>query len=154
MGVVMKKILSLLFLFIILFQMNSLAQNKQFGLGIILGEPTGLSAKLWTTNENAFDFAAAWSFRRDGRLLLQADYVWHIFNLIHVSSGKLPFYVGIGGRVILRDDPDVGVRIPFGLDYIFADAPVDIFFELVPILDLAPETDFDLGGGIGARFWF
>jgi hypothetical protein len=36
----------------------------------------------------------------------------------------------------------------------FADAPVDIFLELVPILDLAPETDFDLGGGIGARFWF
>jgi hypothetical protein len=150
----MKKILSLLFLFVILFQMHSFAQNKRFGLGIILGEPTGLSAKLWTTSENAFDFGAAWSFKGDGHLLLQADYVWHIFHLIPVSSGRLPFYVGIGGRIILRDDPDAGVRIPLGLDYIFADAPVDIFFELVPILDLAPETDFDLGGGIGARFWF
>ena len=150
----MKKILCFVFLFIIFLQMSLLAQNKQFGLGIILGEPTGLSAKLWTTSTNAFDFGAAWSFKGDGHLLLQADYVWHMFDLIRVSSGKLPFYVGIGGRVILRDDPDVGVRIPFGLDYIFADAPVDIFFELVPILDLAPETDFDLGGGIGARFWF
>ena len=150
----MKKILFFVFLFIIFLQMSLLAQNKQFGLGIILGEPTGLSAKLWTTSTNAFDFGAAWSFKGDGHLLLQADYVWHMFDLIRVSSGKLPFYVGIGGRVILRDDPDVGVRIPFGLDYIFADAPVDIFFELVPILDLAPETDFDLGGGIGARFWF
>jgi len=150
----MKKNLSLILFIVILLQLNTPAQNKRFGLGIILGEPTGLSAKLWTTSENAFDFAAAWSFKGDGHLLLQADYVWHMFDLIRVSPGKLPFYVGIGGRVILRDDPDVGVRVPFGLDYIFADAPVDIFFELAPILDLAPETDFDLGGGIGARFWF
>lgn len=150
----MKKILCVVFLLTVLFQMNLNAQNKPFGLGIILGEPTGLSAKLWTTSTNAFDFAAAWSFKGDGHLLLQADYVWHMFDLIRVTRGKLPFYIGIGGRVILRDDPDVGVRVPFGLNYIFADAPVDIFFELAPILDLAPETDFDLGGGIGARFWF
>ncbi len=129
-------------------------QGKGFGLGIILGEPTGLSAKLWTGSENAFDFAAAWSFKGDGNLLLQVDYVWHSFNLINVSSGRLPLYYGIGGRAILSDDPVVGVRIPVGLDYQFADAPIDIFLELAPILDLVPETDFDLGGGIGVRFWF
>lgn len=130
------------------------AQDRGFGMGIILGEPTGLSAKLWTSNDNAFDFAAAWSFRGDGNLLLQADYVWHFFNLIPVSSGKLPLYVGIGGRVILANDPQIGVRIPVGLDYLFANAPVDIFVELVPILDLAPSTNFGVGGGIGIRYWF
>jgi len=150
----MKKLLSLIFISIILFQLSINAQDRNFGLGIILGEPTGVSAKLWTSGENAFDFAAAWSFKDDGHLLLQADYVWHMFRLIPVSSGKLPFYVGIGGRVVLSDDPLFGVRVPLGLDYMFADAPVDIFLELVPILDLAPETDFDFGGGIGARFWF
>lgn len=131
-----------------------IAQDHGFGLGIILGEPTGLSAKLWTSQSNAFDFAAAWSFKGDGHLLLQADYVWHAFNLIPVSSGKLPLYYGIGGRVILVDDPFVGVRIPVGLNYLFATAPIDIFLEIVPILDLAPSTDFDLGGGLGVRFWF
>ena len=141
----MKKLAGLFFALIILFQLSMNAQDKNFGLGIILGEPTG---------ENAFDFAAAWSFKGDGHLLLQADYVWHMFRLISVSSGKLPFYVGIGGRVVLADDALLGVRVPLGLDYMFADAPIDIFLELVPILDLAPETDFDLGGGIGARFWF
>jgi hypothetical protein len=35
------------------------AQDHGFGMGIILGEPTGISAKLWTSRDNAFDFAAA-----------------------------------------------------------------------------------------------
>ncbi len=130
------------------------AQDKGFGMGIILGEPTGLSAKLWTSGDNAFDFAAAWSLKGDGALLLQADYVWHFFNLIPVSSGKLPLYVGIGGRVVLADDPQLGVRIPLGIDYLFASAPLDVFAELVPILDLSPATDFGVGGGIGIRYWF
>ncbi len=85
---------------------------------------------------------------------MQADYVWHEYNLIRVESGRLPFYFGIGGRVIFSDDPLVGARIPIGLDYQFAGAPVDIFLEIVPILDLIPSTDFDLGGGLGVRFWF
>ncbi len=150
----MKKISCLIFTLVILFQLSLVGQDKNFGLGIILGEPTGISAKLWTSGVNAFDFGAAWSFRGEGHLLLQADYVWHMFHLISVSSGRLPFYIGIGGRVILSDDPLVGARVPVGLDYFFADAPVDIFIEIVPILDLVPSTDFDLGGGIGARFWF
>jgi hypothetical protein len=130
------------------------AQDHGFGMGLILGEPTGLSAKLWTSSDNAFDFAAAWSFKGDGHLLLQADYVWHFFNLMPVPSGKLPLYIGIGGRVILADDPRFGIRIPIGIDYLFADAPIDVFLELVPILDLSPETDFGVGGGIGIRYWF
>jgi hypothetical protein len=130
------------------------AQDHGFGMGLILGEPTGLSAKLWTSGDNAFDFAAAWSFKGDGHLLLQADYVWHFFNLMPVPSGKLPLYIGLGGRVVLADDPSFGIRIPIGIDYLFADAPIDVFLELVPILDLSPETEFGVGGGLGIRYWF
>lgn len=149
----MKKIILLIAALVIITN-YTYSQNKGFGLGIVLGEPTGLSAKLWTSSSNALDFAAAWSFKGDGHMLLQADYVWHSFNLINVSSGRLPLYYGIGGRVILSDDPLVGVRIPVGLNYQFASAPIDIFVEIVPILDLIPSTDFDLGGGLGVRFWF
>lgn len=149
----MKKIILIAATFFLLANFTH-SQSRGFGLGIVLGEPTGLSAKLWTSSSNAFDFAAAWSFKGDGHLLLQADYVWHSFDLIRVSSGRLPLYYGIGGRVILADDPLLGIRIPLGLNYQFASAPIDIFAEIVPILDLIPSTDFDLGGGIGVRFWF
>ena len=161
----MKKYFMLIMLlgFMIILTNPITAQDHGFGMGIILGEPTGLSAKAWTSNDNAFDFAIAWSFNNyhhdndyhnDGDVLLQADYVWHFFNTISVSSGKLPVYVGVGARVVLADDPSIGIRIPVGIDYLFANAPIDIFLELVPILDLSPATDFGIGGGIGIRYWF
>jgi hypothetical protein len=37
-------------------------EKNDFGLGIILGCPTGLSAKLWLSKSSAFDAATAWSF--------------------------------------------------------------------------------------------
>jgi hypothetical protein len=60
-----------------------------------------------------------------------------------------------GGRVIFgSNDTYIGARVPVGLDYIFSGTPLDIFVEIVAILDLAPSTDFDIGGGLGIRFWF
>lgn len=147
----MKTLLQILVIFVVISLSTTFAQHN-FGIGVILGEPTGLSAKLYTGSSNAFDFAAAWSFKGNGHLLLQADYVWHS-SLTRASSGELMLYYGIGGRVIFQDDPRFGARIPVGLDYQFTSAPIDIFLELVPILDLAPSTNFNLGGGIGVRFW-
>ncbi len=151
----MRKSFILLILFLLSIISVSLAQEKGFGIGVLFGEPTGVSGKLWLGETNALDMAAAWSFKGDGNLLLQADYVWHSFNLLSVSSGKLPLYFGIGGRIIFaKNDINLGVRVPVGLDYMFSGAPVDIFLEIVPILDLTPSTDFDIGGGIGVRYWF
>ena len=42
-------------------------------LGVILGEPTGLSAKYWMSQETALDFGAAWSFKGDGQFHLHVD---------------------------------------------------------------------------------
>jgi hypothetical protein len=39
------------------------AQDSGFGLGIIIGEPTGISAKQWTGSRTAIDGAVAWSFQ-------------------------------------------------------------------------------------------
>jgi hypothetical protein len=150
----MKNRLFTVSMFLLISVLSLQAQDKNFGIGIILGEPSGISGKLWFGSSNALDMAAAWSFKGNDHLLLQADYIWHSFDLIPVSSGKLPVYFGIGGRVLLADDPLIGVRVPIGLDYMFSNAPVDIFLEFVPILDLAPATEFDFGGGIGARYWF
>ncbi|MCW8816437.1 MAG: hypothetical protein OQK52_01020 [Ignavibacteriaceae bacterium] len=148
----MKNILQI-FVIIIVISFNTAFAQKDFGIGIIAGDPTGLSAKLYTGSNNAFDFAAAWSFKGSGHLLLQADYVWHS-SLSRTSSGMFALYYGIGGRIIFSNDPNVGVRIPIGIDYVFSTAPVDIFLEVVPVLDLIRSTDFDLNGGIGVRFWF
>ncbi|RPI72766.1 MAG: hypothetical protein EHM47_07515, partial [Ignavibacteriales bacterium] len=84
------------------------AQDHGFGIGLILGEPTGLSAKLWTSKENAFDFGLGVSvggdrisfkgkYNRGSRVHFHMDYLWHSFNAIS-STERFPLYYGIGGR--------------------------------------------------------
>jgi len=132
------------------------AAGGNFGLGIIVGEPTGLSGKLFVSNTNAIDGAVAWSFGNDTEFHLQMDYLYHFRSVIKVNTGKMPLFAGLGGRFKFRDGADnkFGARIPVGLAYHFADAPFDIFVELVPVLELTPSTDFVMEGAIGGRFYF
>jgi hypothetical protein len=137
---------------------TTLAQDKQVGLGFIIGEPTGIDFKVFLNKTNALQFALAWSLNDENDLHIQGDYIWHRYDVVDLNNGdQMPLYFGVGGRVVLIEDPGddvVGIRFPVGLAYIFTDYPFDVFVELVPTLDLAPDTDFDLEGAIGARFWF
>jgi hypothetical protein len=126
------------------------AQNNGFGLGVILGEPTGLSCKLWRDNSAAIDGAAAWSFDKKDALYLHADYLFHNFSLV---KSNIPVYYGIGGRVKFEEKSKAGVRIPFGIDFMLTEVPLDIFFELVPLFDLVRTTGFGVNGGIGIRYY-
>ncbi len=124
------------------------------GLGVMLGEPTGISLKSWNNSRSAFDLGVAWSFAgSDDDIYLHADYLLHSW-IDDVDQGDLAFYYGIGGRMIFSDDPTAGVRIPFGLNYVIQDAPVDVFVEVVPVLNLTPNTDFDGNGALGIRYYF
>ncbi|MFQ5708194.1 MAG: hypothetical protein ACE5HO_12125 [bacterium] len=137
------------------------AQSGRFGIGMIVGEPTGISLKHWLGDSRAVDFALAWSFENNNSLTIHGDYLIHNFGLIKVNKGRLPFFYGIGGRIKFddderrrNDDSRVGVRVPVGLAYLFDNAVLDLFAELVPILDLAPETDFRLNAAVGIRYFF
>jgi len=156
---------ALIVLIAFLVPQDALAQ-RDFGLGVIIGEPTGLSAKWWVSPGNAFDAGAAWSFADNPSLQLHGDYLYH--RNYHFDSpdleGTLPWYFGIGGRMKLSDDDDpgrrnvdddlLGVRFPVGVGWTFDEAPIEVFLELVPIIDIAPETDFSINGALGARYYF
>jgi hypothetical protein len=126
------------------------------GLGLVVGEPTGLDVKVFLNDSNAIEGAVAWSLSGKNNLHLQAEYLYHNYTLIKVEKGQLPFFFGLGGRVILRENADdiVGVRIPVGLAYEFDGGIFDVFGEIVPIMDLFPDTEFDLEAALGVRFWF
>ena len=132
------------------------AQNLKHGIGIIFGEPTGISYKHQLNQKAAIDTAAAWSLSNKNRFHIQADYVLHDYSLIQVKKGRLPLYYGVGGRVEFRENEKnrFGVRVPLGIDYYFAGVPIDIFAEIVPVVELFPDTDIDLEGAIGVRYWF
>jgi len=137
------------------------AQLSGTGIGIIVGEPTGLSLKSWLSAKTALTVGAAWSFRNDGSLLLWADYTLHSFNITRSADPRsLAFYYGIGGKVGFVDRNDtknetvIGARIPLGLMLPIGTSPVAVFLEVVPTLDLSPDTDFGVNGGIGVHFFF
>jgi hypothetical protein len=125
-----------------------------FGLGIILGEPTGLSMKIWQSEYVAYDAALAWSFGKDGNVHIHVDYLLHNYEIIRTANSYTPIYYGIGGRIQTKDETALGVRIPLGIDFRSRRIPIDIFLEIVPTLNLIPKTELDLEGGIGIRYYF
>jgi len=130
------------------------AQDQGFGLGVILGEPSGLSGKSWLSKKTALAGAVAWSLTKDEALHIHLDHLFHDFNSMAVEEGTLALYYGFGGRIKFAHQSTISVRIPIGLNYLFANAPVDFFLEIVPMLDLVPSTEFALNGGFGIRYFF
>lgn len=77
-------------------------------------------------------------------------------------NGRLPAYFGVEARAKFdedsgeqdHDDTVLGVRPPLGMAYHPSGSRLDFFVEIVPALDVAPDTDFELDAGIGMRFYF
>lgn len=124
-----------------------------FGLGAIVGEPTGVTAKLWVSRSSAFDAVVGFSFARQTALHLQLDYLFHIYDVIDPPNGVATIYFGAGARIKTEDETRFGLRAPIGVDYVFEDVPMDIFFEFAPILDVAPGSAFSFNVAIGFRFF-
>jgi hypothetical protein len=128
----------------------------RFGVGVIFGEPTGVSLKYFITDTIAVDGGVGWAFHHHTDLHLHSDILWHDFDLIPVPEGKLPLYFGVGVRLKVEDHADdrFGIRVPVGVSYLFERLPIDIFAEIAPVLDLAPSTRGGLTAGVGVRWWF
>jgi hypothetical protein len=163
----MNKILLLLAVFgIMLFMKPVSAQTRGFGMGLIVGEPTGISAKLWTSGVNALDFGLGFGVGGDrihyngnyndgSRIHFHMDYLWHSFDAIQ-SSAKLPLYYGFGGRFNSGAgyDDSFGIRGVFGIAWIPRSTPIDLFVEVVPVLQVTPSTGFGFDAAIGVRYFF
>lgn len=147
--------LAKIFLVIVIFSSVSFAQSKGFGLGILLGQPSAISAKLWTNSTTAFDFGLGYSFESQNRVHIHADYLFHVKNIFNTTE-NISLYYGPGARMSFHenDDSRLGVRFDVGLVWIPRNAPIDVFIELAPILDIIPETSFAMNGGIGVRYFF
>lgn len=139
-------------------------QNKKFGLGVMIGEPTGISAKAWLSGQNALAIGVAWytggnrfykDFDYSNRTHFHADYLWHSFYAIS-SNGSFPLFYGIGGAINSgpRFEGTLGARGVLGIAWLPKGTPLDIFLEIVPTLYLINSTGFGIDAGLGARVFF
>jgi len=134
---------------------NVKAQESKFGLGVMLGAPTGFSAKYWLNEDNALDFGLAYSFVENGNALsLHSDYLYHEQHWFP-QFDRLDFYYGFGARIRSnKDQTSFGIRGVVGLDLMLKTAPIDIFIEIAPVFKLIPGTALNLDCAIGARYYF
>lgn len=150
---------------------KSFEANKEFGLGLELGSPAGLSAKYFLSEDNALQFGLGWynGYYRDFfGFHLYMDYLWHPVSLVSASAFELPLFVGVGGQFLSfedRRDRDIydegfgfGVRVPVGIAFDFNNVPLDIFLQVVPTLHFYSRYEdragFWISGSIGIRYWF
>jgi hypothetical protein len=135
-----------------------------FGAGIVLGEPTGITAKYWFTHRQAFQLGLSYTFRREA-FWLGVDYLFHWTGLIKELPPQIELapYIGAGLKAVLRDEDERpgrdrhsfgAFRFPLGGAVIFMAVPIEVFLEVAPGMRFAPETDFEIDGAIGARYYF
>ena len=127
----------------------------KFGVGFVVGEPTGIAWKYRLDPAHAVDGAIGISPNNQFRM--HVDYLWqsHPFNernlALHYGAG-----VAFGsGRTYLRtQEVGFGLRGVGGVDYMIRNTPLDLFFELGPMLLLTPNSGSGVDLGFGARVFF
>ena len=133
-----------------------------FGIGLILGEPTGVTAKIYLQDDQAIQIAVGSAFIGGG-LQVHTDYVFHPWILQDRDSFVLPVYFGPGLRGIrygARGESHyaIGLRGVIGLLFDFKEVPLDVFVEIAGVV----EYDFKDGEGVnpalnagaGVRYYF
>ena len=49
---------------------------------------------------------------------------------------------------------ELGVRGDFGIAWLPRRAPMDLFLEVAPVVNLFPYPNFDVNVGLGTRYYF
>jgi hypothetical protein len=146
---------------------QSYSQQSPFGLGVSIGEPAGINAKLWTSPTTAFDFGLGWSiggdriglknvnYNGESRIHLHFDYLVHVFDAVGTTE-QYPIYYGFGARFNTGGGyyNSFAMRFVVGLAWMPRSMPIDMFVEFVPSLQLTAEPGFAIDAAIGARYYF
>jgi hypothetical protein len=124
---------------------------QDLGFGTELGQPMGVTAKYWLSSTLAIDGAMGYHFNHN--FDAHADALWHTFSSFDISNGRLPFYAGAGARILLGNDSQLGMRLPFGASYLPSSEPIELFAEIAPVIKLAPSLGADVDGELGIRVY-
>lgn len=131
------------------------AQDRKFGIGGIIGDPDGITAKGWLSESTAIAGAISVDLGSDfSWFLIQADFLKQ--NTLAVwEEALLQSHFGGGVRVVTGDFSEyIAIRAPIGVDVNAIDAPVEVFMDIVPTIDVDPEVYFYFTGAMGFRYYF
>ena len=155
----MRKLLVTIFVFGIVLAARATPARADFGIGLFLGDPSGLDLKIGLTNRTGLDIVLGFDTFRDGR----ADY-GHLTYLVtplvaHGDSVLVPIRLGIGAALYGGGgDLDFAVRVPLEIALRLRNAPLEFYGEIAVAFTLFDPNDnnlqIDLQGGVGFRVYF
>ena len=142
------------------------------GAGLIVGEPLGVSGKLYLGDRIAIDAAIGTAFVGGG-IQVHSDVLWHPLLITgsddEDGSFVMPLFVGAGLRVLRHDrgrgadsDFHTGLRLVAGIVFDFKRNPLDVFVEVAGVIDYRSGggddehsgAGVDLNAGAGVRYYF
>lgn len=138
------------------------SEKGTLGVGLIFGEPTGVSVKLYLEDDQAIQGAFGASFYADA-WQVHAEYIWHPWILQDRDTFVLPVYLGPGLRFMRYNGGRngdasyaVGLRVVAGLLFDFKNVPLDVFVEAGGVIeyDFTDGTQPGLNVGAGVRYYF
>jgi hypothetical protein len=137
-------------LLVVLLANASFSQGHGLGLGLMIGEPTGISCKGWVTNSGAIQLGVGYpSLSSRGGTAVSAEYLWH--SHIFRSHEYFPLFYGLGG--IFGSDL-MGARGVLGIAWWPHRSSIDVFLQLVPTIYFEPTSHFEFEFGFGVRYFF
>jgi hypothetical protein len=132
--------------------------SSGISIGIVIGDPTGLSLKFWGIGQNSAlqvnigggGFIAPADLSVSGSLL---------FHALLTRETPINGYLGVGALAGINqgrrgDGAVFGILVPMGLELILSEVPLDIFMEVSPVIGFSTKGEplADLTFGIGLRF--
>jgi hypothetical protein len=142
--------------------------GRELGLGISIGNPLGATLKYWTSSNTALVGSIGADYFGSPRVNLDYHFHFNAFNSSVVKMYAGPgLAVGFGsGRSYLwykkgkdyyfiRDEGETGIgaRVLFGLNVIPRNSPIEMYFELGPLIGIAPAFGASFDVAIGIRFY-
>ncbi|MGB0639356.1 MAG: hypothetical protein ACPGTU_08490 [Myxococcota bacterium] len=144
---------------------SSVAEATPMGIGVgaVLGEPLGFTVAYRWEEKMAVQVLNGWSVGGNG-LHISGDFLYTVAEIPSDEGMGLnyPVYMGAGLRIRMSgpDTPaykaggSVGFRFPIVAAVTPDHIPLEVFFEMVPVWIIWPESHPSFDGGIGARLYF
>jgi hypothetical protein len=148
------RVARLVVLLVVLRTVPAHAEGGPFGVGLIVGQPTGVTGAYQLSDRTAIDAAVGFGWVRDRDFYVHVEFDYFLPTLVRGNSAELSAYLGIGGFFVAHNDPGIGARAPFGLSLDFTSVPLQIFLEASLLLLVVPDVDLDVRGALGFRYYF
>lgn len=153
-----KLMMSVLAIALIVVSLQAQRRAGAVGIGAQFGSPTGLTLKVYNPSKLSLDILAAWD--------LDDFFFVNVHGLIEKPLGSDPkfnYFYGPGIFAGFRDrypdnrrfdegDFSAGISGALGLNALLGQ--LELYLQITPRLQLIDETDGEMGGGFGIRFYF